>query len=421
MYDNEVEEIETREVTAPPMVSANQSMMQVRSSFATAVHVQKPRNLREVEKEFLMEADLAGASFYYGWGVQDKSSGKNKAVEGPSIGLAKSLLRCWGNCAVEMLPVNETPQAYYFTAAFVDLEKGVTITRQFRQSKSWQVFGKMDAERKEDVRFQIGQSKAIRNVIRAALPDWMVQKGIEKAKNGEMQKLETYIAKNGIAAAQDYAIAELKKFGVTAEMILEKLERPTAIAITKEDIVLLKGDIQALRTGQDSIESLYPTKDASANGNGVTAKKATSLKEDLKSRAEKTAPDKSREIIAASGLDANEMMPDGFQFRYILGEKNDMIVDQQTGETFPLAQGVEKTEKVAQQAPGAAKTEENAQDEKPPYPPKWPEIRKVQKPKGIDNTWSDKVAITPKFLEKQIAQGVPEATYEKNYRSANGL
>lgn len=436
MFDDDVQEIETREVAAPPMVNANQSMMQVRSSFATAVHVQKPRNLKEVEKEFLFEADLAGASFYYGWGVQDKGAGKNKAVEGPSIGLAKSLMRCWGNCAVEMLPVSETPQAYFFTAAFIDLEKGVTITRQFRQSKNWQVYGKMDAERKEDVRFQIGQSKAIRNVIRAALPDWMVQRGLERAKQGEMAKLDKYIEKNGIEKAREVITEELKKFGVTLELILAKLERPTFAAITKEDMVLLKGDIQALRTGQDSLESLYPFKDAvsNGNGNGAAHPKSLSLKEDLKAHAAKNNPaaksaepaanSEQRKIVAAAGLDATAMLANGFEFRYIVGENGDHIVDQKTGEAIPLktANGgsnektVKKSEKSSPAAPDEVEQAKNHGGA--PYPEDWAELRKGKVPE-YDVYWNDPQKATDSFLKNQLKAGRKEAAYEIAFRKAN--
>jgi len=117
------------------------AMQQVKTSYTTAVAVQKPRILAEVEQRLLQEADQAGEDFYYGWGA-----GKDR-VEGPSVGLALAAARCYGNCAVEMAPVQDTFDAWIFTASFIDLETGFTLSRQLRQSKRWIVYGKHDEAR----------------------------------------------------------------------------------------------------------------------------------------------------------------------------------------------------------------------------------------------------------------------------------
>lgn len=162
------------------------------------------------------------------------------------------------------------------------------------------------------------------------------------------------------------------------------------------------------------------------NGNSQKpASKAASLSAELKARAQKVSDaektdtakpdDESRKAIAAAGLDDTEMMPDGFSFRYILGEDGNAIVDQQTGETRPLAQKVEAQEKSTQQATQAANGEEKA-----PYPSDWPERRKTEKPKGYAMTWSAKEA-TPKFLANLRKEGSKEAAFEIAYREANGI
>src|ERR1700733_12715611 len=139
-------------------LAQGRSIQRVQTGYCTAVAVQKPRSLVVVKKRLDEEAALAGEDFFYGWGA-----GKDR-VEGPSVGLAMAAVRCWGNCAIEALPVQDLGDSWVFTSAFIDLETGFTLTRQFRQSKKWTVHGKMDGERKDDVRFQIGQSKSARNV-----------------------------------------------------------------------------------------------------------------------------------------------------------------------------------------------------------------------------------------------------------------
>jgi hypothetical protein len=228
------------------------ALQQMRTSYATAVSVQKPRQLADVQRRFLDEARLAGEDFYYGWG-----SGKD-AIEGASVKLAMSLARCWGNCAIEAMPVQDMFDSWVFTAAFVDLETGFTLTRQFRQSKQWMVYGKFDPQRKDDIRFQIGQSKAARNVILNALPQWMIDRAMTEAKAGVRAKIEEYVKQHGHAAAVDLVLRALLKAGVKEELILKKCMVAKREAIDLDHLVLLRGDLSAIEAGQERAETLFP-------------------------------------------------------------------------------------------------------------------------------------------------------------------
>lgn len=229
------------------------AMQQIRTKYSTAVAVQQPRNIESVSKRFMQEARLAGEAFYYGWGA-----GKNR-IEGPTIGAAMAVARCWGNCAIEMEPMQETKDAWIFTANFVDLETGFTVGRQFRQSKKWTVYGKHDDERKDDIRFQIGQSKAARNVACAALPRWLMDNAMAEAKAGVREKIQRYIDSHSIADAVDVVVKELKKLGVTPGQVCEKFSVAQPSGLTIEHLVIARGDITALQAGQERAETLYPT------------------------------------------------------------------------------------------------------------------------------------------------------------------
>lgn len=239
-------------ISAHPALSGGGTAMQVRSSYATAVSVQRPRVLANVETKLLEEADKAGTLFYYGWGA-----GKD-AIEGASIHLANAAVRLWGNCAIELLPVQETRDAWIFTAAYVDLETGFTLQRQFRQSKTWTVYGKHDEARKEDIRFQIGQSKAVRNVILNAIPKWLTKRAVEKAKAGVREELEEAINDKGIEAIRGVLMKRLAGEGVTEPMVLAKFGRPTSGGLTIEDMVIMRADYDALNDGADTVDHLYP-------------------------------------------------------------------------------------------------------------------------------------------------------------------
>lgn len=264
------------------------TLQQTRSSYATALMVQKPRQMAEVQRRFLDEARLAGEDFYYGWG-----SGQN-AIEGPSVKLAMSLARCWGNCAIEAMPVQDMHDSWVFTAAFVDLETGFTLTRQFRQSKRWQVFGKHDAERKDDIRFQIGQSKAARNVVLNALPEWLIGKAMAEAKAGVREKIQDYVNKNGLVAAIDLAIKAFAKHGVKEELILTKCLVAKREAITIDHLVTLRGDLSAIESGQERPETLYPPEGSFSLPDQAGKSKTDQLAEKLKSRGQQTNADPSQ-------------------------------------------------------------------------------------------------------------------------------
>lgn len=236
-------------------ISAGESgavIQQVKTSYTTAVMVQQARNLEQVRVKLMAESRMAGESFYYGWG-----SGKDK-IEGPSVGLAMAAARSFGNCAVDMQPMQETPEAWIMTAVFVDLETGFTLTRQFRQSKKSVVHGKHDAERKNDIRFQIGQSKSVRNVVANALPKWLIEAAVTEAKNGVKEKINSYIKANGIVAAVNYVLRGLLKHGVKDEHVLKKCEVASVEGLTVDHVVLLRGDLHALDNGQDYATALFP-------------------------------------------------------------------------------------------------------------------------------------------------------------------
>ena len=214
------------------------------------------RRLSDVRRRLSEEAELAGETFYYGWGV-----GKDK-VEGPSVKCAMAAARCWGNCSVESLPVQDAADAWIFTARFVDFETGFTLERQFRQSKRWQVYGKIDAERKDDIRFQIGQSKSSRNVVLNSVPEWLLNEAVEHAKSGVRTKLEAYIASNGIIAAARVVLAGLAKEGVSESRVFAKMGVAKIEGLTVDDIVVLRGSMRALQDGMDTAEGIFGPSDA---------------------------------------------------------------------------------------------------------------------------------------------------------------
>lgn len=267
--------IDPRDNTGAPMRTLP-TAIKTGNQFTTAMVVQQPRSLKVVNDRLEKEAHLAGEEFFYSWEVGNKNndSGSDK-VEGPSVKLAMAALRCYGNCVLDTDPIQEMSDAWIFTAAFVDLETGCTIKRQFRMDKSFPVYGKMDQYRKADVRFQIGTSKATRNVILASLPAGLIKNAMAAAHDAVREKLVVFIRKAnkaagkhqddqfGVTEAAKSIIAMLnKKYGVTEAVVCAKYGVPKIDGLGLDEIIVMRADYVAINSGQASVEELFPMENA---------------------------------------------------------------------------------------------------------------------------------------------------------------
>lgn len=234
---------------ASELIAGGNTLRKMQTEFTTAVAVQKPRDRKLIVRACEEEAAIAGDEFYYAWTVKSKDG--PKLVEGLSIQAALAAARNWGNCAIPC-HYEESSNSYTFTATFLDMETGFNLQRTYKQRKSPNI-GMKDVERAEDIVFQIGQSKAIRNVILNALPSWLTSKMLIKAKEEVVGK----IRKMGIPVAKEKALAFFKKYSIETERIEKKLGKQL-IGWNEEDLALLQGAMTAMSTGQESAASLFP-------------------------------------------------------------------------------------------------------------------------------------------------------------------
>lgn len=262
MPNQQVEVLTPSQLVGADPVANGHAMQQVRGTYTTAMMVQRPRDLNKIIDSILMEADHAGDTFFYGWGA-----GKDK-IEGASVQLAVSMARCYGNCAVESLPLQETGDSWIFTSAFVDLETGFTLARQFRQSKKSKVHGKIgreDPERADDIRFQIGQSKSHRNAILSSMPGWLVDKVIARAKEGVRLEIEGLVKKASLPVVVDRMVKALAQRGVKEAAILHRFGIADRKAIDIDAMVLLRGSLKQIDEGQETAATLFPMPETEAD------------------------------------------------------------------------------------------------------------------------------------------------------------
>lgn len=153
---------------------------QVFGAQQVAVHRSTTRVLAQI-KEL---AAAAGADWYYRFPVKDKN-GVTSFIEGPSVKLANDVSRLYGNCEVDCR-AQDLGNVILFHARFVDLETGYALTRPFQQRKGASKMG--DADRRADIDFQIGASKAIRNVVVNALQTFS-DFAFEEARNALVERI----------------------------------------------------------------------------------------------------------------------------------------------------------------------------------------------------------------------------------------
>ena len=148
---------------------------------------------------------------------------------------------------------DESPTHFIFLAVFLDLETGYNFPRLYRQRKSGGPGGKMASDRKEDISFQTGQSKAQRNAIDKSMPPWLVKRAIEAAKSSAAEKykeVEKWIPN---------VLKGFEQIGVTKQQLEIRLDKLVE-AWTPYDILTLSLIRKAIRERESTVAEEFPTK-----------------------------------------------------------------------------------------------------------------------------------------------------------------
>lgn len=158
-----------------------------------AIAVQVKRDEVEILRKLKVLAAAMGERWFYRWPVKDRKKGTVEWVEGPSTKLAHELRRLFGNLDVDCR-VEDLGSSWIFYGRCIDLETGSSLTRPFQQRKSASKIGGEDDERRLDIAFQIGVSKATRNVIVNALESY-ADFALHEAKNALVDRIGEDIEK----------------------------------------------------------------------------------------------------------------------------------------------------------------------------------------------------------------------------------
>lgn len=215
----------------------------------TAQAVARRRDIADFLNRMKVLASMAGDEYRYQYPVREKS-GATKIIEGGSIKMANDLVREYGNCLVDVR-VQDQGGEWVIYARFVDYETGFALTRPFRQRKSQQSV-KTDAERQLDIAFQIGTSKAIRNVVLNALQTY-ADIVYDAAKENLVEK----IGKN-LPKYRDKIAAVCTERGYDLKRIERSVTKPIAEWLAP-DVARVIAELKSIGDGMANFDDLYPS------------------------------------------------------------------------------------------------------------------------------------------------------------------
>ena len=231
----------------------NSTMISVTGEIVTAQKVAYPRNMGEVFRRIGINAAVAGARWFYRIPFKNKSTGQTDYVEGISIKGVNGVFREYGNCLLTTR-VQDTATHWIIYARFVDLETGSTYDRPFQQRKG-QDTGMKDAERRADMVFQIGVSKATRNVLANALED-LCAHALESAKSG----LVARVNKNP-AGAKKWIVDHLAELEIDIKRVAKVYGRNVE-NWTVPDLAKIYAEITSIEDGMVDASEMYPVIEA---------------------------------------------------------------------------------------------------------------------------------------------------------------
>ncbi len=204
-----------------------------------------------------------------------------KVIEGPSARFAEIVAHAWRNCRAGARVVDDSGEFVTSQGVFHDLENNVAITYEVQR----RIVDKNGKRYKADmvgVTANAASSIALRNAVLKGVPKAFWNTLYQRARQTIMGDFKT------LANRRAEAIKQFVAYGVTEQMLCEKLEVGGKEDIGLEHLVVLAGLLTALKDGDTTVEDAFvkntaveqPTKtaapqnEASTAGHGAGAKAA---------------------------------------------------------------------------------------------------------------------------------------------------
>jgi len=233
----------------PALKPAGPQMVMIDDKPQGALSVAVKRDVATIYVNIKKTAAAAGDEFFYRWPVKNKD-GSTDWIEGPSVKLTNAIARIYGNCSLKVRALDQTTH-WMIQAQFIDLETGYVLERPFQQRKGQNIGGKMDKDRALDIVFQIGVSKATRNVVSNALAEF-VDYAFNEAKGAIVKRVS-----GDLEGYRNRVIARLGEHKVELSRVERQIGRPVKQWLAP-DIARLIAEIQSINDGMADADEMWP-------------------------------------------------------------------------------------------------------------------------------------------------------------------
>ncbi len=166
------------------LVASGATLMQVTSREMRAVSMQHPRDFDKVLTSVIAEVNRVPEWAVRGFYV--KPVGDGNSATGSSVYLTRILARQFRNCSVRSYIANQTEELIEVSGVFIDLEANYLVEAMqpvspYAWRRADKGYVKLVGEKLMNL-VLIGASKAERNAIAKAVPDWLLQTAFDRCR-----------------------------------------------------------------------------------------------------------------------------------------------------------------------------------------------------------------------------------------------
>jgi hypothetical protein len=208
-----------------------------------------PRNVPQLKKELTalvtMDEDTADDCIY-------ALPRGQKHIKGPSARFADALISYWGNArsGAYITQVDKEEKFVEAIGSFQDVERNVIRQRRVRRpisDRSGRLYNADMINMTGNAACVIAERNAILNGIPKSL--W----------SGAYEQAFALVAGTVKTLGEKLARAEkaFNVMGISMDQVLEKLEKPDISKIVPDDIVTMRGMLTALKTGEETVETIF--------------------------------------------------------------------------------------------------------------------------------------------------------------------
>lgn len=186
-----------------------------------------------------------------------------KTIEGPSVGCARELARCWGNIRYGLRVVTQDEERLHIKAYALDLETNTYVEAEDEFSKLIQRRDRVTGETRwvqpdeRDLRELMNRrgAIAIRNCILQVLPSDLVDDALKVAKSTLQKDAHNALEKNREDVLKQLVVA-FDKIGVSVGMLEQYLGHKLDL-ITSDEVAALRTVHQSLKEGVVKREEIF--------------------------------------------------------------------------------------------------------------------------------------------------------------------